>query len=255
MLLSAPMGMNFPGGFALTASASGYSGTCGKNLTWTLDTTTGILTITGTGEMEDYSWDDSAPWYNYNNLIRKVQIADGVTSIGDCAFVNCTSLIGITIPDSVTSIREWAFDDCMSLTNILIPDSVTSIRDGAFCECTSLTDITIPNSVTSIGEDAFWGCRSLTGVTIPNSVTSIGNGAFEYCTSLTGITVDTANLFYSSDGSGVLYDKNKTALIQFPAGSTLTEYTIPNSVTSIGDGAFDDCMSLTNILIPDSVTS
>ena len=154
---------------------------------------------------------------------EKVVIPDtidgkSVTSIGEFAFFDCTSLTSITIPSSVTSIAARLFEDCTSLTSITIPNSVTSIGDDAFRGCTSFTSITIPNSVTSIDDWAFSGCTSLTSITIPDSVTEIGYSAFEGCTSLTSIT-------------------------------------IPNSLTSIGYGAFEGCTSLTSITIPNSVTS
>ena len=101
-----------------------------------------------------------------------------VTSIGEMAFYDCTSLTSITIPNSVTSIGESAFDGCIGLTSVTIPNSVTSIGDKAFYFCSGLTSVTIPNSVTSIGNSAFSECSGLTSITIPNSVTSIRDGAF-----------------------------------------------------------------------------
>ncbi len=137
-----------------------------------------------------FSSSSSNPLYNGaklyldGNLVTEVVLPDSVTSIGNWAFSDCTSLTTITIPDSVTSIGGYAFYNCKSLTSITIPDSVTSIGNGAFSDCTSLTSITIPDSVTGIGPDAFEWCTSLTSITIPESVTSIGDGAFRYCTSL-----------------------------------------------------------------------
>ncbi|MGN0443891.1 MAG: leucine-rich repeat domain-containing protein, partial [Acutalibacteraceae bacterium] len=184
-------------------------------------------------------------------------VSNGEATITDCD----ESISGdIVIPNTlggypVTSIGDGAFDYCTSLAGITIPNSVTSIGDSAFCACWSLTEITIPDSVTSIGEDAFQGCRSLTEITIPDSVTSIGECAFQGCDSLTSITVDSANKYYSNDGYGVLFNKDKTTLIQHPMGNSRSLYSIPYSVTSIGEYAFWFCGSLTEITIPDSVTS
>ena len=192
--------------------------------------------------------------FYYCDSLTSVTIPNSVTSIGLGAFARCSSLAFVTIPNSVTSIGESAFYNCSSLPSVTIPNSVRSIGDYAFNGCKSLTSVTIPNSVTSIGEGAFGNCKSLTSVTIPNSVTSIGSSAFECCSSLTSINVDANNANYCSI-DGVLFSKDKTTLIQYPAGNTRIEYIIPNSVTSIGVGAFGDCYSLTSVTIPNSVTS
>ena len=228
--------------FALAASVGTIfaesSGTCGANLTWTLSDE-GVLTISGTGAMTDYS--SSAPWYSSRSSITSVIISDGVTSIGEKAFQYCSSLTSVTIPNSVTSIGSNAFSGCSSLTSFMIPNSVTSIGGGAFSGCSSLTSLEIPNSVTSIGWGTFYGCSSLTSVTIPNSVTSIGDYAFYGCSSLTSVTI----------GNGVTSIGNSA----FSVCSGLTSVTIGNSVTSIGEEAFLFCSSLTSVEIPNSVTS
>ncbi len=169
------------------------------------------------------------------------------------------TLSQITIPASIdgvaiTSIGEDAFRDCTSLVSVTIGNSVTSIGGWAFYNCNSLARIEIPNSVTSIGVSTFNGCKSLTSIAIPNSVTSIGSSAFASCSSLTSIEVDANNTVYGSlDGN--LYNKNKTKLLQYAIAKTATSFTIPNCVTSIERSAFSNCISLTNITIPNSVTS
>ena len=177
--------------FSLTMSVraavvdSGYCGGegDGTNLSWEL-TDDGTLTISGEGEMAHMS-DIYYGSYSYN--IFRVEILDGVTSIGDYAFSGCERITNIEIPESVTSIGEGAFASCSSLTSIEIPESVTSIGEGAFDYCSSLTSIVIPESVTSIGEWAFASCSSLTSIEIPESVTSIGDYAFSGCYSLENI--------------------------------------------------------------------
>jgi hypothetical protein len=181
-----------------------------------------------------------------------------------------------TIPDSVVNIGNEVFSLCDRLTSITIPNSVTNIGDNSFANCVRLTSITIPNSVTCIGFGAFFRCTHLTSITIPDSVTSIGSEAFGSCESLLAISVDALNPSYNSV-DGVLFNKSNTVLMQYPqskTGSTfiipntvtdidndafyfasLTNITIPNSVTRIGSYAFSWCSQLTSITIPNSVTS
>ena len=130
---------------------------------------------------------------------------------------------------------------------------VTTIGQSAFEDCTGLRSVTIPNSVTQIGNEAFWKCEGLTSVTIPASVTQIGEAPFAWCTSLTGIVVEQGNPAYVSV-DGVLFTKDQKILMAYPAGKK-GAYTIPSSVTSIGNSAFSGCEGLTNVTIPSSVTS
>ena len=179
-----------------TVLEKGYTYWNEGNLTWKLDAD-GTMTISGTGTMKNYN--RNSPVY-MNSKVKKVVIENGVTSIGNFAFYNCTSLTSITIPDSVTSIGEWAFKECTSLTSITISSSVTSIEFGTFKGCSSLTSITIPDGVTSIGAYAFAGCTSLTSITIPDSVTSIkAYAAFNGCTSLKTISLSCGSTLKRSD--------------------------------------------------------
>jgi hypothetical protein len=179
--------------------------------------------------------------------LKSVTIPGSVTAIEDVAFFDCTSLTSVTIPNSVTSIGPQAFDNCEKLISATIPDSVTSIGRWAFDNCKSLESVTIPNGVTSIEEKTFEKCSSLTRVTIPKSVRSIGDEAFSDCGRLTSITVAAPNSPYMSV-DGVLFDSGTTTLIQYPAGKS-GPYTIPSSVTSIEDYAFERCTGLTAITV------
>ena len=217
-------------------------GSCGANLTWSLNTQDSTLTITGSGEMTNWHGDpDFAPWYDYKSYIKYVSLPDGVTSIGEWAFRDCSGLTSIEIPNRVTSIGSDAFDGCSGLTSVTIGNSVTSIGNTAFSYCTGLTSVTIPNSVTGIGDYAFYECYRLTSVTIGNSVTSIGSSAFGGCSSMTSVTIPSSVTII---GEGAFFLCNG-----------LTSVTIPNNVTSIGSSAFSGCSGLTSVTIGNSVTS
>ena len=230
-------------------------GVCGDQATWEYNYITKTLTVSGTGKMNDSSYSASTLWpIDINDAIENVVIEAGITSIGDYAFYNCSSLTSIMIPSSVTSIGNNAFYGCSNLRNITIPSGVTSIGDYTFYGCSRLTNITLPSGVTGIGNNAFYNCSSLTSITIPSGVTSIGGDAFGGCSRLTGIWVDAKNPNYSSDSFGVLFDKSKTTVIRCP-GDLSGAYAIPSGVTSIGNKAFYGCINLSGITLPSGVMS
>ena len=210
-------------------SFSQASGICGDSLSWSFDSSTETLTISGTGAMTDYTSTSSIPWYVYRSQIKAVEIEEGATHIGNSAFY-------------------W----CIRVTSLTIPNSVESIGNSAFYWCSRLTDLTIPNSVTEIEDHAFTG-SGLTTLTIPASVTILGELTFYYCPDLECIEVDEANPSYSSE-DGVLFDKEQTILISWPSKKT-GSYSIPYGVTTIGNSAFSDCIELNFITIPNSVAN
>lgn len=244
-------------------AAEATSGTCGKNLTWTLDAD-GTLTISGTGAMYNYNQNNRVPW---PSTIKKIFLTDGITSIGNYAFKGCSLLNRIYISNSVTSIGQLAFYGCSNLNSISIPNFVTSIGKYAFGHCSALTNVNISNisnSLISIGDYAFEYCSSLTSIHIPNSVNYIGCFAFEHCSSLRSINISTSMI---SIERSTFLDCSSLANINIPDSvtsigqasfqqcSSLTSIDIPNSVTSIRNSAFLMCSNLTNINIPNSVTS
>lgn len=182
--------------------------------------------------------------------LTSITIPEGITTLGLYAFSGCQDLTSVSIPSSVSSTGMATFYQCPNLSSVTISEGVTSIGYGSFIYCTSLTSITIPSSVTSIEMEAFGGC-GLTSITIPSSVTNIGMGAFEVCSDLATISVEEGNGVYDSrDACNAIIETATNTLLTGCMNSV-----IPETVTSIGDGAFFSCSGLTEITIPSSITS
>lgn len=262
----------------LSAGAAS-SGTCGKNVTWTLSSD-GTLTISGTGAIYDYGEYTGnplvPPWYNYREKIKAVNISEGITEIGDRAFLDCTALPGITFPASLTRIGSLAFDGCSGLKRITIPSGVTSMGVGKFSHCSGLTEILvaennaeytsedgilfnkgktalyeypggkkgpyeIPANVTSISRMAFCGCFGLTSVTFLNDkVEEIHGETFMDCTNLTSATLPAKLTMMGTS--------------EFEGCSSLKSITIPSGVTKLLQNTFHGCTSLTNVTLPAGLT-
>lgn len=239
---------------AATAQAQNpTSGTAGP-LTWKYDTDMRILTISGKGEIPNYDWEHPVPWQEHSLDIQKLVVEEGVTGIGNESFRNTRNLVSATFPKSLTRIGDEAFASCLNLPMVTLPAGVTSIGDYAFSYCGNLALATLPAGLQVIGRGAFDQCKKLSSVVIPAGVISIGDGAFAGCSSLPTITVADGNTKYVAV-DGVLLNKEKTQLVQYPAGRAATSYVIPKEVTSIEAGAFEAAEKLTAITIPVGIVS
>lgn len=236
IILSLAMLLSVSAMFDISAFAKeGDSGKCGANVYYSLDRSTGVLTISGTGDM--YKSDEGTTLnihFAYDD-IKSAVIQNGVTSIGDDAFYKSSALTSVTVPSSVKSIGNYALAGCTALKSIGLPEGLNSIGKEAFSGCTSLSNVTIPSTLNYIGNSAFRDCGSLRNVTIPGSVSTIDEFAFAYCSNLQSITL----------GNGIKTISGEA----FEYCSSLTSLSIPESVTKIGLGAVSNCTSLKNVYI------
>ena len=231
------------------------TGSTAVELTGYVTRPTGILDIPATVSYEGKNFDVTAigkSAFGYCSGITLLTIPNTVKTIGVNAFCFCSGILELTIPDSVTKIGNYAFSYCDGIKQLTIGNGVTDIEFNAFYRCDQLQQVALGNNVATIGDEAFGSCEQLKQISIPESVTDIGSGAFSNCPALTAITVAEGNTAYCSDG-GVLFSKDKTTLVQYPAGKPETSYTIPAGVTAVQGGAFSGT-ALTSVTIPESVT-
>ena len=261
--------------------SAAYSGSCGDHVRYDVNISTGTLTISGTGEMEDFSVRSPAWWNFCGPSIKSVVIETGVTRIGNFAFDECDSLTEVTISSSVTYIGEHAFDDCKSLTEVTIPSNVTYIGEEAFYGCDSLTEVTIPSNVKNIGDDAFFGCNSITTVNyngtreqgyfrdIFTSAAKVFNDGSHIHGGGTNCVV--CGLVNGSCGTNLQWSLDETTGTLTISGtgyilqnrlngdysyqkyrSIIKSVVIESNITYIGEEAFEYCDSLKNIIVAES---
>ena len=230
-----------------------YTGTLGENVSWSLDTGTGALTVTGSGAMGDYSFEGSPLW-NYRSYIKSVTIADTVTSVGDNVFQGCSNLTTVDLGSGITKIGKHSFHRCGALTEIVLPDSVATIGDYAFAYC-GLTEIVIPDSVTTIGDYAFYSCDNLTSVTMGSGVTKIGSSAFVCWSKLNKVIISDPDAWLKISFGDSSANPLTYAHSLYVGDELLTDLVIPGTVTEINQYAFNGCTSITSVYIPQSVKS
>lgn len=215
----------------MPAAGSAASGSCGENLTWTFQG--GTLTITGSGDMEDYSEITGAPWYAFRREIYALELPEGLTSVGDMAFYECNQLRVVLIPDSVTRIGDFAFAYCADLAMLSLSGTLTAIGECAFTDCYDLPSLQLPESLRSLGKKAFYRCEALTAVVIPSGVTEIGVSAFGYCKSLV-----------SADIKARI---RELPTLMFYGCKALSSVKLPDTVDTLGYHSFLDCETLSTV--------
>lgn len=207
------------------------SGSCGTFLEWSLSGD--VLTISGSGDMADYSDSKLAPWYPYAESIKTISLPSGLLSIGDFSFYGCRNLTSIRFPDKVIDIGEYAFAQCTKMQQLYFGNGLEKLGEGAFQGCESLREVSIPESLTEIGAKAFYRCYGLQMLFIPETVKNIGSSAFSYCTGLVRVIV---NAPISSLPGWMFYGCN-----------SLTDVSLAPTITSVGEYAFENCDSLNGI--------
>lgn len=214
----------------LPVSAHAAGGTTG-DLKWSLSG--GTLSVTGKGDMPDYTDAVMPPWYDSTSAITRISVGEGVSSIGELAFYGCGRVTAVTLPSSVTTIGARAFKDCTALTGVRLPEGLTSIGEAAFESCERLTSVRLPEGLTAIGSYAFYRCSALSSITIPASVRSMGMVVFAYCSGLTG--------------AEILCPISKVPDWTFYKCTSLTAVSLPDTVTEAGEYSFHECGRLEEI--------
>lgn len=211
----------------LIPTALAASGTCGDGVSW--EVTGGLLIISGSGSMQDYSELELAPWQQYADTIRAVVVSEGVTGIGDFAFFKMEKLETVRLASSVQTVGSWAFYHCIAL-RIIDLGGVREIEQSAFERCISLLSVRLPYTLTTLGHQAFYRCESLVNVRIPSSVTKMDTAVFAYCINLSNATVAAT--------------VEELPLWTFYGCESLKRVSLTANITTIGTEAFDRCENL-----------
>ncbi len=211
------------------AGRADASGMCGQQVSWKLSG--GTLTISGTGNMDNFFGDGSLPWQKYKESIVRVNIGEGVTSVGASAFYGFSKI-----------------------TDVVLPSTVTLIQSSAFAQCTSLKSITLPAALSYIWDAAFQGCSSLKKMTLPAALQKVGYLAFKGCASMQEFIVEEGNTYFLAE-NGVLFTIGKTELVAYPASSSMKSYTVPKQVGHIAAYGFEGCRNLETVTLPEGLES
>ena len=275
--------------FLFISAAYAENGTCGANVSWNLSDS-GVLTLSGSGPMDDYSYSTNIPWHNHTDSIKSVIVEEGVTTISDKVFMGCDNLTEInvasenpsyasqngilfskdlatliyypagksdpsyTVPDTVTKISDYAFFGNKHITDLSISDGVKYIGSLAFRNMKKLINITFPETLLSIDDGAFSLCDNLTSIKFPASLMSLGDCMFEGSSKLSKIEVAEGSKYFVAE-DGVLFSADKTKLVAYPPAKQDSTYVIPAGVQVIGKFAFMYCDNLISVIFPDSLIS
>lgn len=215
----------------VSVRAEENSGICGDALSWSF--TAGTLTISGSGEMDDYAEPERVPWYTIRDQVLRIELPDGMTSVGDLAFYECENLSTVVLPDTVTKIGDYAFSGCDQITLLNLGSRLQYIGEGAFSGCSSLLSVRLPDALQSIGIQAFYRCESLTAITVPKNVRMMGTSAFGYCKSLIRAEIQSTI--------------NVLPEWTFIGCENLVTVILPNTLSDISTYAFRECDNLYSV--------
>jgi len=215
---------------SVATPVSAASGTCGENITWTLEN--GVLTLSGTGPMYSYTEHNMAPWLENADRIQRIVVQQGVTQLSQLAFYGCTNLTSVSLADSVQVVGDMAFASCTGLRQITM-GGVERLERRCFYNCHALSNVILPQSLRYLGDEVFFSCKSLGGITIPSGVEYMGSGLFSYCDGLAAVFVEAP--------------LQELPTWSFYGCDALTQLHLPSTVTEVGNSALTGCDNLYHV--------